>query len=72
MLPDGSYDAIVVDAADACGGVIAVELAVLGGIHKGAVVPVRVTGLQRDPLDLLAAPATLTVAEGNPSLHLEG
>lgn len=72
MLADGSYDAIVVDATSAEGDVIVVELTVLSGIHKGEMVSVHATGLQRDPLDLLATPATLTVTNGTPSLHLEG
>ncbi len=71
MLDDGTYDAVVVDATDDA-GVVVLDLAVLTGPHKGEVVAVRTAGLGRDPLDLLAVPATLTVAAGEPSVHLEG
>ena len=85
MLPDGRYDVIVVDAeeaGDAEGAGIAhgpnqpdsvrLELAILAGDHKGEMVAVTATGLGRDPLDLLAEPATLTVVEGRPSVDLDG
>lgn len=71
MLEDGTYDAVVVDAEEADGGAIALDLAVLAGPHKGELV--RITGPipGRDPLDLLALPATITVAGGEPSVVLE-
>lgn len=72
MLADGTYDAVVVDANDAGGGSVALDLAVLAGPHKGEMVTVHATGLRRDPLDLLAVPATLTVADGRPTVALEG
>ena len=72
MLADGTYDALVVDAtADDTGGV-ALELTILAGPHKGEMVTVHAAGLDRDPLDLLAVPATMTVAGGAPSVALEG
>jgi len=75
MLPDGRYDAVVVDAEAPDPDVpdtIAIDLAVLAGEHKGEMVTVHASGLDRDPLDLLAVPATLTVSEGRPTLELEG
>lgn len=72
MLEDGVYDALVVDAEARGDGAVRVELTVLAGAHKGEVVAVTVTGLDRDPLDLLAVPATLTVAGGTPHVVLEG
>ena len=75
MLPDGRYDAVVVDAEAADGAepdTIAIHLTVLAGEHKGEMVTVQATGLHRDPLDLLAVPATLTVVDGRPTLELEG
>jgi len=71
VLEDGTYDVVVIDADDVEGGVH-VELTVLAGPHKGEVVALTAAGLARDPLDLLAAPGTLTVADGVPRLALEG
>lgn len=71
MLDDGTYEAIVVDATDDSGTLV-LDLAVLAGAHKGEVVTVSAEGLDRDALDLLAVPATLSVAGGQPSVQLEG
>ena len=71
VLSDGTYDVLVVDADDDAEGVVHVEVTILAGEHKGEVVSVAAAGLRRDPLDLLAAPGTLTVADGSPSLVLE-
>lgn len=71
MLDDGKYDVVVVDANDDAGTVV-LELAVLAGRHKGEVVTVRAGGLDRDPIDLLAVPATLTVIDREPTVQLEG
>ncbi len=74
MLEDGTYDAIVVDAEAASddGSVVALDVTVLGGPHKGEVVSMSATGTGRDALDLLGVPATLVVADGQPTLRLEG
>jgi hypothetical protein len=71
MIPDGTYDAIVVDASDAAGE-IRVELALASGPNKGEVVAVRGSFAVRDALDLLGLPATLVVAGGAPSVTVEG
>jgi hypothetical protein len=70
VLPDGSYDAIVVDA-EAVDGVVAIELTILGGDHKGEVVGLRSPDLDSDPALLLGIPATLTVSDGVPKVSLE-
>ena len=70
MLPDGTYDAIVVDAVDD-GGVRRLELTVLGGEHKGDVVNLASPNLEGDPALLLGIPATITVTDGHPDLRLE-
>jgi hypothetical protein len=70
VLPDGSYDAIVVDA-EAVDGVVAIELTILGGDHKGEVVGLRSPDLDGDPALLLGIPATLTVSDGVPKVSLE-
>ena len=72
LLDDGAYDALVVDASETEEGSIALDLTVLDGPHKGEMVTVTARGLGRDPLDLLAVPATLTVVDGRPSVRLEG
>ncbi len=72
MLPDGTYDVIVVDATiDGDDGVLRLELTILGGEHKGEVVPMRAAGLWVAELDALGTPGSLTVAGGEPSLALE-
>lgn len=65
MLPDGTYDALIVDAA---GGRL--EVTITTGDHKGEVVTLRGAFAGKDDLDLLAEPATLTVADGVPRLRL--
>ena len=64
-LPDGTYDALVVDA-NADRDAIALEITIISGVHKGDVVALRATGLDVDELDLLGMPGTLTVEDGVP------
>lgn len=71
MLPDGTYDAIVVDADEDDDGVIHLELTILAGDHKSEVVEVAARGLGQDPALLLGIPATLTVIDGAPHVRLE-
>jgi hypothetical protein len=73
MLDDGTYDALVVDAAEVGdkGGAVALELTILAGAHKGEIVTVRATGLAADPVELLGIPATLVVRDGRPEVTLE-
>lgn len=70
-LPDGTYDALVVDATPHDDGSVAVELTIVAGAVKGEVVTLRATGLGGDPLDLLGVPATITVTDGEPSVRFE-
>lgn len=71
MLEDGTYDVLVVDV-DADDDAIRLDLTVVAGPHKGEVITLGARGLQRDPLDLLGVPGTVTVADGSPRLALEG
>lgn len=73
MLADGIYDVLVVDAEalDDPPGAIRVELTILAGAAKGEVVALTAVGLDRDPLDLLAEPGTMTVTDGEPHFALD-
>jgi hypothetical protein len=71
-VPDGDYDAIVVDARpSASRDGVTLELTILDGEHKGAVVEVSSTDIDDDPVFLLAIPARLVVADGTPTVTLE-
>lgn len=70
MLDDGTYDAIVFDAAGE-DGQVALELTIVAGDHKGEVVSLRSPDWTGDPLDLLAVPATITVTDGDPTVAFE-
>jgi hypothetical protein len=70
-LADGTYDALAVDAREGDDGSVTVELTIVAGLAKGEVVSLRATGLVGDPLDLLGVPATITVADGVPSVRFE-
>ena len=65
-LPDGTYDAVVVDASDTDDGAIAIELTITAGPHKGDVLALRARSMRRDPLSLLGDPATIEVRDGKP------
>jgi uncharacterized protein YcnI len=72
MLPDGTYDVFVVDAAvDADAPGLHLEVTILAGDHKGEVVAVRAEGLGVDELEALGTPGTLVVTAGEPALVLE-
>jgi hypothetical protein len=70
VLEDGTYDAFVVDATTAGDGLI-LDLTILAGPSKGEVVSVRATGLPGDEIELLGMPATLTVANGEPTVTID-
>lgn len=71
-LPDGVFDVLVLDADRGDDEpAVALELTIVSGEHKGAVVSVSATGVDHDPLDLLGIPATLTVEGGRPAVRLE-
>jgi len=70
-LEDGIYEVIVVEADERSDGVIAIDVAVSSGPHRGDVVSVLATGLSKSWVDLLASPGTLTVSEGRPALQLD-
>lgn len=70
VLPDGTYDVIVVDAEGAGDDRIRIELAIVAGDHKGEMVALQSPG-GSDTTDLFGIPGTLTITEGSPQLRLE-
>ena len=70
VLPDGAYDAFILDTTRE-GDVLHVDLTIVAGDHKGEVVTVAASGVERDELDLMGLPATLVVADGRPALVFE-
>ena len=71
MLPDGRYDVLIVDARTDDDGTVHVDVTVTSGAHKGDVVALRGRFPGTDELDLLAAPATLEVRDGQPTVTLD-
>lgn len=71
MLPDGRYDVLIVDARADDDGTVHVDVTVTSGAHKGDVVAIRGRFPGTDELDLLAAPATLVVSGGQPTVTLD-
>jgi hypothetical protein len=70
LLPDGTYDAMVIDA-DGDGPGVDLDLTIVAGAHKGEVVSLHADTFEGDPLDALGLPATITVAGGKPSVQLD-
>ncbi len=72
-LPDGTYDAFVVDVeTDEAGGAVGLELTIVSGDHKGDVIGVSAAGLAGGLAELMGIPATLRVTDGAPSVTIEG
>ena len=76
MIPDGTYDAFVIDAerglADDGTEHMHLDLTILSGEQKGNVVSLTAAGLRGSEIDLMGMPATLTVADGVPSVRIDG
>ena len=68
---DGKYDVMIIDAEEGDNGVIALELVVSSGARRGDVMHVSATNLSRTWFELLAAPATLMIIDGQPHLELD-
>ena len=71
-LPDGFYEAMVVDVSAIPEGGARLELALLAGAHKGEVVHVRSPGLDPEDLSVLGADARVSVVAGVPGVRLAG
>jgi hypothetical protein len=76
VIPDGTYDAFVVDAeaglADDGTGHMHLDLTILSGEQKGNLVSLTATGLPGTEIDLMGMPATLTVSDGVPTVRIDG
>jgi hypothetical protein len=73
-LDDGTYDAFVVDASiegEGAGRVTHLDLTIVAGDRKGEVLSVAATGMAGDEFDLIGMPATLTVADGRPTVVID-
>ena len=75
MIPDGTYDAFVVDAesglADDGTEHMHLDLTILSGEQKGNLVSVTAAGLPGTEIDLMGMPATLTVVDGMPTVRID-
>jgi hypothetical protein len=79
MLPDGTYDVIVVDAEPGDDGDLHIEVTISLGPHVGDVIPLRGRHIERkrgvnsaeDPFALLGIPGTLRVQNGQPTFRPE-
>ena len=75
LLPDGSYDAFVIDLTEAPteSGQLQtfVELTIVAGEHKGLVLQVATESSSGGFEDILGMPATLTVTDGTPLVRID-
>ncbi len=75
LLPDGSYDAFVIDLIEKStdDGQLQtfVELTIVAGDHKGLVLQVATASSIGSFEDILGMPATLTVADGTPQVRID-
>jgi hypothetical protein len=80
ILPDGSYDAIVIDVEEVENGDFRLELTITLGPQIGRVIALRAHHVDTrrrspttnpDPLDLLGIPGLLIIRDGIPSFRPE-
>jgi hypothetical protein len=80
ILPDGTYDAIVIDAEERENADFRLELTITLGPQIGRVIALRAHHVDtrrrpetssRDPLDFLGIPGVLIVRDGVPSFRPE-
>ena len=74
-LPDGDYPVLVIDVeegmTDDGTSVSHLEVTVLAGEHKGAVIPLSAVGLVGSFIELIGLPGTVTVADALVSFALD-
>jgi hypothetical protein len=70
-LPDDTYSAFIVDADTVDDDVLALDITITSGPHRGELLTVRASGLtRRDPVHLLGQPCELIVTDGAPRIVL--
>lgn len=73
-IPDGVYEAFVVDATadpDHPERVRALEITIVSGDFKGQSFNLGVTGIEGTDTDVMGMPATLTVTGGAPTVVID-
>lgn len=70
-VPDGTYDAFVLDAQETDGVVTSIDVTIVTGAQKGSVLTVKVNGLTESFTEIVGVPAALTVDAGVPSLTFD-
>ena len=79
-LPDGVFEAFVIDAEEADdGSITTIEVTIVSGAHRGEVVTVASTdpvstiaaALSSSFTELIGMPATLEVRDGCPTLRID-
>jgi hypothetical protein len=72
-LPDGSYDAFVINADDLPGPVVttALELTITSGEYRSETMALTAPTRLGEPVDLIGMPATLTILGGSPSVRID-
>lgn len=74
VLPDGRYDAFIVDVSELHSEGAdrwSLDLTIVSGDQKGNVVSVSAQGLQASEMELIGMPATLVVDNGVPSVSVD-
>ena len=72
-LPDGSYDAFVINADDMPGREVttALELTITSGDFRSETMALTAPTRLGEPVDLIGMPATLTILDGSPSVRID-
>jgi hypothetical protein len=73
-LPDGDYDAFVINADDLPtdgGPTTALELTITSGEHRSMTFALTAPVRLGEPVDLIGMPATITVRDGAPSVRID-
>jgi hypothetical protein len=71
VLEDGTYDALVLDAHGDDDDIVHLEVTITSGAHKGEVLRIAGRFPGTTEIDLLAAPATLVIENGEPRLSID-
>ena len=70
-LPDGRYEAFVIDIDDLDDGSRRLDLTIIAGDHKGEVLTLTTENVEGEFTDLIGMPATIVVAGGRPNVTID-